>query len=442
MCWARRLSAVLLWALLAWAGASSASPVSRGASLDAPGPDGETPLTAAVRHSRLDLLKSLLAQGADPNVGGGEGNKPPLLIAIDLGNADMVQALLDAKAGVKGFLVDATPNVKIMALLVAAGAPVNPPNSQEWSPLDSAVCDHRDRTAFDFLLAHGAEIKPGTYSANKALTRAVDMGNLSIAETLLDRGVGPNFPHASFTDLPLDRAILQVDFPDTTLPMIELLLKHGAAVNLRDDVGTPPLDWIAGGGPPSRPTLRIVTLLLDHGADVNAANVLRVTPLLWAAGSHEVEIVRVLLQHGADVRAHDSQGNTALNQAAYFDFRPSGPASAPTLELLAARGADVRGRDGGRALICAAATRNDAGAAALLNLGAPPHDYLLGAFAPTKSDTVYFIPFVVPDEKPMRLTALGCAIANGDASLVRLLRAHGARPYRHSGTRSRRRHRR
>ncbi len=412
--------AALVLALLLFLGLSAAG--------QAPDANGETPLTAAVRHYDLNLVKSLLAHGANPNIGGGEGNKPPLLIAIDLGDVELVKTLIDAGADVRDCLVEATPNIKIMELLVASGVPMNPPGGSGWSALDSAAgSSHTDRAAFDFLLAHGAEIKPGTYSANEALTKAVEMGNLSVTETLLQRGVNPNFQHASFTELPLIVAVLDTDFPDTTLPMIELLLKSGADVNLRDDMGETALGWIASCAMFSRQGPQIATLLLDHGADVNAANGQQVTPLMGAVSAHQEEIVRLLLQHGAKTDPPDWSGETALSCAAYrYDesIPRSYPASVALIKMLIGAGAAVRGPEGGRALISAAASRNGGAAAALLAAGAPVNYRLEGTFYGGR-----ILRFSEPDHRkkgPPELTPLMYAAANGDLDMVRTLIQHGA----------------
>jgi ankyrin repeat protein len=72
--------------------------------------------------------------------------------------------------------------------------------------------------------------------------------------------------------------------------------------------------------------LPIVELLVHHGADVNAVE--HMTPLVGAASNLEVEVVRWLLAHGADVNKPDECGQTALHaaiNAEWNEFRTAEP---------------------------------------------------------------------------------------------------------------------
>lgn len=59
----------------------------------------------------------------------------------------------------------------------------------------------------------------------------------------------------------------------------------------------------------------IVQLLLEHGADVNVRNKKGDTPLGKAVGYHLEDNIRLLLEHGADVHARDRAGGTLLHTA-------------------------------------------------------------------------------------------------------------------------------
>jgi ankyrin repeat protein len=72
------------------------------------------------------------------------------------------------------------------------------------------------------------------------------------------------------------------------------LVKHGANVNDRDELGSTPLDKVCFFA-----DARTVQLLLDHGADPNIRGYASVTPLLAAVNGENAAVVRLLVEHGA-----------------------------------------------------------------------------------------------------------------------------------------------
>ncbi|KAG9400265.1 Peroxisomal NADH pyrophosphatase nudt12 [Aphanomyces cochlioides] len=75
------------------------------------------------------------------------------------------------------------------------------------------------------------------------------------------------------------------------------------------------LGWTALTKAAAHGDFPIVELLVRHGADVNLETRLRHTPLTWAAYSGHKEIVQFLLQCGADVLKKTREGKTALIHA-------------------------------------------------------------------------------------------------------------------------------
>jgi ankyrin repeat protein len=91
-------------------------------------------------------------------------------------------------------------------------------------------------------------------------------------------------------------------------PSVRLLLRHGAQVD-----GTPrtrSLGYIA-----SRNDCGLLRELLQSGASVNGCDSDGRTALMDAAAWGRLESAQVLISHGADVNARDSGGNTALRFA-------------------------------------------------------------------------------------------------------------------------------
>uniref|UniRef100_A0A383VNM7 Uncharacterized protein n=1 Tax=Tetradesmus obliquus TaxID=3088 RepID=A0A383VNM7_TETOB len=83
--------------------------------------------------------------------------------------------------------------------------------------------------------------------------------------------------------------------------MAQLLLRYGASVDALRSGDMSPLQYAIGCRIASQ-QVPLVQLLLQHGADVNAASAIG-TPLIMAAYNQNTQLVRLLLQAGADVNA-------------------------------------------------------------------------------------------------------------------------------------------
>ena len=127
--------------------------------------------------------------------------------------------------------------------------------------------------------------------------------------------------------------------------MVEILLKAGASVDVRNCFGGTPLHGAVRITDEGK-NVRIAQLLLDNNADVNAIERLqKKTPLLEAVLKGYVEMVKLLLQKGADVEAMDHQGDTPLYCVVNYlsAFSISEDSGAEIVQLLLDNGADVNG---------------------------------------------------------------------------------------------------
>lgn len=90
--------------------------------------------------------------------------------------------------------------------------------------------------------------------------------------------------------------------------MVNLLVKHGAKVDVADRRSVTPLHIASSA--------EVAEALLAHGANVNAINKWGRTPLHVKVGFREsTDIVKVLLTHAADLNLVDNDGMTALEEA-------------------------------------------------------------------------------------------------------------------------------
>jgi ankyrin repeat protein len=110
--------------------------------------------------------------------------------------------------------------------------------------------------------------------------------------------------------------------------IVQLLLAHGAEVDIKNGEGRTPLHYAASLG-----RTEVIKLLLDHGANINAADTRSDTILHYAVSgyadlyfaapsvslfkneSKQLEAVRLLLNSGANINTQGHEGLTALQKA-------------------------------------------------------------------------------------------------------------------------------
>jgi ankyrin repeat protein len=148
------------------------------------------------------------------------------------------------------------------------------------------------------------------------------------------------------------------------LKVVEVLLKHNAAVNQPDYMG-----WVALQDASCSGHLEICRVLLEFGADVNPSDeVTRTEPPLWKAVENgHVEIAKLLIERGADINIRN-----LIFQPLYLALQSDRPELA---QLLLEHGADVNfpGKNG-KTLMHLASEMGYLGVARrLLELGAGAH---------------------------------------------------------------------
>lgn len=138
---------------------------------------------------------------------------------------------------------------------------------------------------------------------------AIEMGNLEMAQFLLDNGAKPNI-----RDYQKRTPLMMMD-EDATPELFQLLVSYGAKLNLVDKEKNNALHHFAGTD-----NGEIIRLLVQYGVDSNALNKEGKTPLMIAAESDNFETVKALLQTGADPRL-GSSGKTAWEMTSSDDIR-------------------------------------------------------------------------------------------------------------------------
>jgi ankyrin repeat protein len=101
------------------------------------------------------------------------------------------------------------------------------------------------------------------------------------------------------------------------LPLVRLLLQHGADVNTQNDARQTPLFLASQKG-----LVDVIELLLAKGADVNHKDKFDVTPLHRAAAEGKIPAIRLLLKHGASRSARDYRFKRTPEEVAAKEGHP------------------------------------------------------------------------------------------------------------------------
>ena len=381
-------------------------------------PEGETPLMAVARSGKVDAAKRLLEARADVNAKEGFGGQTALMWAAAQGQAEMVKLLAASGADVNArgvvrqwerkVITEPRPKdmnkggftpllyaarqgcVECARHLIAAGADPDLEDPDRVTPLNMALLNLHFEVAA-LLVDAGADVNKWDLFGRSPLYMAADVstlpvkGNgamavlpsedsitaLDVARMLLARGANPNLQlkrRPPYRDVPQDRggdAILAQGATPLLraaragdAPLVELLLTHGALVDLPSKEGVTPLMAAAGVEFGDRVTrgrnrtsdgvLATMKLLIDAGADVNARMVTEPgrnpadglsqaarfavairrpsqvpspdavphqTALHGAAQRGFTAFVKFLAENGADLGAKDARGRTALDLA-------------------------------------------------------------------------------------------------------------------------------
>jgi ankyrin repeat protein len=286
---------------------------------------GGTPLYAAIEKGDSDVVQALLDCGANPEADGSWG-KTPLCAAVRKGDSDVVRALLDG--GAKNELREGSEKAllwmavagrhfKVARLLVDYGADIEDQacdNYGEGSLQYDTIDTGSSSAVVQFFLDRGVNINGYGENGDTLLNIAIKTEILNdMIQPLIDGGANIEaLSQSDYNYTPLCTAIRYLN-----LDISMLLLNAGACVEGTSNFGKTPLHHAASLGHPGA-----TEFLLNHGAKVDSRTNEEHTPLHYAIlldrkpimtkGVSQVQTIRILLEAGASIEAKDIKGRDIL----------------------------------------------------------------------------------------------------------------------------------
>ncbi len=359
--------------------------------VNAPQPDGMTPLHWATYHDDLDIAQLLIRAGADVKAMNRYG-VTPLSLACTNGNATFVEVLLksgaDPNASLPGgetplMTAARTGNLAAVKALINHGANVEAKDDRRGQTALMWAAAEGHATVVQALIDADADFKLRVPSGFSPLMFAVRGGHTDVVRVLLKagadvnetipvegrrRGYGGRLPPAGAT--PLLLAITNAHYE-----LASLLLDAGANPNA-DLTGYSVLHAItavrkpgvgdndpAPDGSGSMTSIELVKKLAAKGANLNARmtkkanlnntrlNELGATPFMLAALTADAELLKTLAALGADTALTNVDNSTPLMAAAGLATRSPGEDAGTESEVLEAvqalldLGADINAVD-------------------------------------------------------------------------------------------------
>ena len=285
---------------------------------------GFTPLMAAAAKNGVQAASALINAGSKVNArASGEDGADALDYAVQTGNVAVAGLLIRHGANVNAadsrgvtplMTASATGSIPLLRALIRAGARVNfkatGAGAVGVDALDLAA-QSKSLPIVKLLLLRHAKVDVTTSSGRTALLIAVHLGCSRVASALI--GAGANVNMVAMGKDGTTPLICAAEAGD--LPIVKLLLKHGAEVNLPDSSGLTPLIAAAGYGHP-----RVASALINAAANVNMVTTGSngTDALAYAASAGGLNMVKLLINHGANVNVRNADGQTPIVSAVYY----------------------------------------------------------------------------------------------------------------------------
>lgn len=333
---------------------------------------GQTALTYAgkgVFHDYKLISRALLEQGALP-VGRDEIGQTPLMIAAEASAVEVVRLMLARGADVNArddqgrTAIMCCDNATIYRLLMEKGARTNVRDREGRTLLMMAAASGK-RSVVEYLLKCGVDVQSRDNAGRNALMYAggSEVSQVEgIVHLLLARGLDINAQDSKGQTALHHAAAEAISHHGTNVletdARLHAYIRSGAGVNVSDREGVTPLLLLAEMGHP----LSEVEFLVERGADINHRDQKGRSTLVWMLLYENQEGVEFLRRKGARIELLDAvlmkdsaAALTQIRQGAKIDVQ--GPfrltplmiaaenGMAEVVAALLERGADPHARD-------------------------------------------------------------------------------------------------
>lgn len=227
----------------------------------------QTPLHIAVKAESLETVATLLEYGANVNAVDGDGTTP-VHLAVEKNQIAIAEQLLKYNFDVNCtnkigqtclHIAVENQHIDIVEILLKLNSNVNCVSNDGSTALLIAIRKNNTELT-DILLKFGADVNHADSNQTTAIHIAANSGNRHILLKLLDNGADVNRVNCDG-----NTALFLAIMSYSSLEIIELLLKSGAYVSYRGNLGVTALHVAS--------TIRradVIELLLKHGADFNS----------------------------------------------------------------------------------------------------------------------------------------------------------------------------
>jgi ankyrin repeat protein len=239
----------------------------------------ETALLAATLRKKKNVVKYLVAQGADVNKGNYLGN--PLTAAARSGKYEMVKLFLDH------------------------GADINVVTGNYYTPICFAA-RYGHPKVIQLLVDHGANVNyimPVT--GDTPLVMAAYYGQIEACEALIKNGANINYTDFNGMSV-VDWAFIKIN-----ADVVEYLIEAGANVKMKANNTVPKVMLEALG----HQNKKLIKLLADKGVSLNGLAYGKMPILAWCAKNNLPIAGEYLVELGADIHMKTAYGSTALDFA-------------------------------------------------------------------------------------------------------------------------------
>lgn len=279
---------------------------------------GNKAIHYAAAFGRTEILKKLIAEGADINAESKNG-MTPLLLATATGHRNVVNILLQNDVDIKCEDNDKRTALHyasycgheaIVGELLKYSKAVNKKDEFNQSPVHYAINEHND-SIVGLLANSKANIHSDKENLQMVLVSHVSEEEYNIVSFLLDQNAKADVEINGTTPL-------VVAAGNSSLEMVELLVDSGASVDKPNkNQMTPLLSACLSGRP------EVVKYLLEKNAEVNIQSENGLSTIQAAVLRNDPEMIKLLASYGVDIDEKDKSGKTPFWNAAILGYRES-----------------------------------------------------------------------------------------------------------------------